>query len=189
MATRGNPKPKTLREKKATAKAHIPERRIFNFEICEEILWRMCNGQMLRHILKSDPERYPTHGAFYLWLNECQLSDDPRMKGLLDMYTRAQEFRALFLEEEIIELADNPLPAETITQLESEETGEFPKTKKETRRMIQDAIARSALAIDSRKWVAARLSPKRNAEAAMKRAAEKADDGTLVIVGGLPDED
>lgn len=104
----------------------------FDF-ICNEIL----EGKALRTILKG--ENMPAPAIFYKWLDEDELK--------VKQYARACNYRAESIFDEILEIADNT-SNDTITT----ERGDIPNS---------EWIARSRLRVDSRKWIASKLNPKK----------------------------
>jgi hypothetical protein len=68
-------------------------------EIAAEIIDRIENGESIRGICDSDPERFPTSGAFCQWL-EAQ-------PELAKQYARATSERAAKLAHETIAIADD----------------------------------------------------------------------------------
>ncbi|MDX1902136.1 MAG: terminase small subunit protein [Gammaproteobacteria bacterium] len=110
-----------------------------NPEMIAEILDQIVFGKSLVSILKSKPE-YPRYSTFMEWLNED--------KSLADKYTRAKEEQADFLAEELLEIAD-----ETSHDTIINENGrEVPNS---------EWINRSRLRVDTRKWIASKLKPKK----------------------------
>jgi hypothetical protein len=77
--------------------------------------------------------------TFYDWLN---LSEDNAKR-----YARAREAQADFIVDEIIEIADDNSGDTTVTENGIQENREF--------------TSRSRLRVDARKWIAAKLRPKK----------------------------
>ena len=69
-------------------------------------------------------------------------------------YARAKESQAEFLAEEILQIADTELKTTDVTEYENSEGGGISKT-------TRDNIQRARLMIDSRKWLASKLKPKK----------------------------
>lgn len=83
--------------------------------------------------------------TFYSWID----SD----KKLMNKYARAKELQSEFLVEEIIALSDNERP---VTEEISNSEGTYTVTK--------DNYNRTRLQVDSRKWLASKLYPKKFGE-------------------------
>ena len=75
----------------------------------------------------------------FRWLNDN--------KEFCDKYARAREVQAEYLADQIIEIADD-----TANDYKSTENGEVVNS---------EAIARSRLRVDARKWKASKLAPKK----------------------------
>lgn len=87
---------------------------------------------------------------------------DADKKEFADEYARAKEEQADFLAEQILEIADDSSEDEQIN----------PKTGEIT--INQEFVQRSKLRIDARKWVAAKLKPKKYGE---KTSIDHTTDG------------
>jgi hypothetical protein len=120
---------------------------IFTPELGLAICKRISEGEGLRAICRT--EGFPNPGTVYRWLLEAV---DPNandgLKLFSDQYTRAREHQAEVYADEIIEISDN---STNDTQLDDEgnEITNF------------DNIQRSRLRVDSRKWLAGKLRPKK----------------------------
>jgi len=75
---------------------------------------------------------------------------DPRYEYFLNNYTRAKEAQAELMAGEIVSIADKPLIGEVIKETKD---GTFTETG--------DNVQRSRLMVESRKWVASKLLPKK----------------------------
>ena len=127
--------------------AYSPEERtnIVNI-ICD----RMAEGESLRTILLD--KKMPDAKTFYKWIDE----DEEK----LQQYARAIELRADFYADEILEIsdmqnADAYLTEDGRTQIDGQ------------------AIQRSKLQVDTRKWLMGKLQPKKYG-----------DKNTTVLEGG-----
>ncbi len=107
-------------------------------EIADDICERLSDGESLKAI--CSPEEMPTRSTVYRWLG---IHDE-----FSDMYARAREEQAETLADEIIAISD-----ETYADYEKDKDGNL-KTNNE-------AIQRSRLRVDARKWVAAKLKPRK----------------------------
>jgi hypothetical protein len=110
--------------------------------ICEEIA---TTDHSLRRI--CDAEGMPSPSTVYLWLG--------RVLEFSEQYARARERQADVLAGQILEISDDG--SRDITQTEDGEV------------VNHEHIQRSRLRVDSRKWLASKLAPKKYGE---KVAAE-----------------
>ena len=110
-------------------------------EIVGAILGRIADGESLKSICRD--ANLPSCGVFYRWL----LEDDK----LADRYARAREDQAEALADEILEIADDGrndwMESNAPNSPGWVANGEH--------------IQRSRVRIDSRKWLAAKLRPKK----------------------------
>ncbi|MHC2462104.1 terminase small subunit-like protein [Bradyrhizobium embrapense] len=110
----------------------------YSLELAALICDRMAEGESLRTICKA--EDMPARSTVFLWL--------AAHKEFSDLYARATDARAHLLAEEILEISDD---------------GRNDTYKDDDGHVItdHDVIARSRLRVDSRKWLAARLAPRK----------------------------
>lgn len=113
---------------------------IYSQELAETICKRLAQGESMRSICFDDD--MPSQATIYNWLA------DEKMCSFLEMYTRAREVQAECLAEEIISIADD---GANDTYIDDE--GQ--------RKTDYDNIARSKLRVEARKWVAAKLLPRK----------------------------
>lgn len=113
----------------------------FTKEVADEICERISNGESLRAICLD--EHMPGKSTVFRWLAADQVFQD--------QYTRAREAQAETLADEMVDIADDG------------HNDWMEKNFGEDTRWVEngEAIRRSALRIDTRKWVAARLLPKK----------------------------
>jgi hypothetical protein len=104
------------------------------FVICE----RLSQGESLRKICSDD--EMPGKSSVMRWL-----ADNAAFR---DQYARARESQADHYAEEILEIADEA-SRDTVT----DEDGNV--------RQIAEVVNRSRLRVDTRKWLMARLAPKK----------------------------
>jgi len=116
---------------------------IFNQELADKICEMVVEGKSL---IKISKELNFNIASFFRWLRE--------EKDFCDKYTRAKVEQADTLIEEILDIAD---------------CSKFDKTTDENGRVITDHehIARSRLRVDTRKWVAGKMRPKKYGEKLM----------------------
>jgi hypothetical protein len=89
----------------------------------------------------------PDYNTFARWLNEVGQAGDE----LRDQYARAKEQQMDFLAEQILEIADTSV--EATKTVDSDENGRTTTTT--------DAVDRSRLKVDARKWLMSKLKPKK----------------------------
>lgn len=106
------------------------------FVICE----RLGEGESLRKICSD--EAMPDKSTIMRWL-----ADRAEFR---DQYARAREAQADYWAEEIVEIADTPV--------EGEKTEESEQGTKVVR---EDMLGHRRLQIDTRKWLMARMAPKK----------------------------
>jgi hypothetical protein len=102
--------------------------------ICE----RIAKGESLRKICLDD--NMPAHSTILKWLRDID--------GFSSQYARAREDQAEFYLDEIIAISD-----ESSQDKIANEDG--------TERTDSEAIQRSKLRVDTRKWAMAKLAPKK----------------------------
>lgn len=115
-------------------------------QIATEICALLAEGYPLTQICKR--KGMPSIQVVYLWLTQ----EDK--KEFLDMYTRARQDQADTLADEIITIADD---SEADTMFIRQHGEEIAVENKEW-------INRSRLRVDARKWVAAKLKPRKYAD-------------------------
>lgn len=111
----------------------------YNEDIADKICERLADGESLRQICADDA--MPSRSAVFKWLG--------KHPEFADQYARAREEQAETLADEIVGIAD-----ETEVRAQGED-GEVVLSLDPT------AIARNRLRVDARKWVAAKLKPKK----------------------------
>jgi hypothetical protein len=119
-------------------------------EIADLICEKLCDGESLRAICLSDD--MPSRSTVFKWLNDNQYFSD--------QYARAKEEQAESLADDIIAIADQY------------------DTAKDT--LQPDLVQRAKLRIDSRKWVASKLKPKKYGDKVQTEISGK-DGGPLQL--------
>lgn len=109
-------------------------------EIALEICEKLADGMSLRAICRD--EGMPSKGTIFRWLEA-----NPSFQ---DQYARARDVQADSLADDIIDIADTPLMG-----VKTETKGDEVKT------IEGDMIEHRRLQVDARKWVAAKLKPKK----------------------------
>lgn len=136
-------------------------------EYSEEVATAICNriadGESLRSICSDDD--MPSREAVRLWLSDAEKNEDSKYALFLGQYACARVEQAHHYAEEIIEIADDG----------SNDTYE---DKNGNELVNHDHIARSRLRVDSRKWLASKLAPKKYGD---KLAHVGGDEGDAPI--------
>ena len=137
MTTKKKP---AVKKSKKTIKA-IGRPSKYSDALTEVICGRIANGESLVRIC-LDP-LMPSRSSVILWLTQYE--------GFSVRYARAREAQADYLLEELVQIADDGSNDTYISEDGKELTN-------------QDVIARSRLRVDARKWVIAKLAPKKYGE-------------------------
>lgn len=111
----------------------------FSMDLALRICERMATGESLRSICKSPG--FPSEAAVRQWA----IAD---REGFASHYARAREAQMDALAEDLLEIADDSA-GDTVTDADGNE-----KTN-------QEAVARSRLRVDARKWLMSKIAPKR----------------------------
>jgi len=113
----------------------------YNEVIADAICDELATGRSLLQI--TEGKDFPSERTVYRWL---EINAEFRQK-----YARAREFQAEHYASQIVALADTPVVARKIV-IKADGSEEIT---------IGDAVDRTRLQIDARKWYAARLNPKK----------------------------
>lgn len=113
--------------------------------IAAEICSKLSEGMSLRQICRDD-DKMPTMSTVYLWLMSHQ--------EFSDQYTKARDEQADTLADEIIDISDNG----------TNDWMEINDPDNPGYRANGEAVNRSRLRVDARKWVASKLKPKKYGE-------------------------
>jgi hypothetical protein len=113
-------------------------------EIADEICAQLAEGRSLRTVCKA--ETMPSVPTVFSWMR--------RFPEFLNQYARAKEESADYLAEETLEIADDG-SNDWITSNDPDNAGY---------RANGEHIARSRLRVDTRKWIASKLKPKKYGE-------------------------
>lgn len=114
----------------------------FNQDIADEICEEITLGNSIRTVCK--PEHMPAISTFYRWLRE----HDEFQK----QYARACEERTEAMSEDILDIADDG--TNDFMEVERQDGSTYTKADNE-------AIQRSRLRIDTRKWLMSKMKPKK----------------------------
>lgn len=123
----------------------LGRRTLYTDELAKEICEQIAHGNSLVSILKK--EGMPSYQTVLDWLLKAEQGIEP-YKNFLGMYTRAREDQAEYLADEIIDIADNS-------------TNDTIVDEKGRARCDHEWVHRSRLRVDARKWVAAKLKPRK----------------------------
>lgn len=137
----------------------------FSQEIFDEICVRIAEGESLRKICKDD--KMPSLVAVWKWLNNSE--------ELVKQYTRAREEQAETFVDEILDIADD-----NKDDIFVDDNGKLI--------INQEVIARSRLRVDSRKWIASKLKPKRFGDYTKIQAEVKDTSATSSWLGEVLSE-
>lgn len=118
---------------------------IFSIELADRICERLVEGESLRSICKDDD--MPSVGTVCRWL-----ADDAH-PGFREQYARAREAQADTIFDEQLDIADDA---------SNDWMERFDKDGQSLGWVLNgEHVQRSKLRIDTRKWMAAKLAPKR----------------------------
>ena len=113
---------------------------IYCDELAETICLRIVEGESLRKI--CDDKDMPNKATVFRWLG------DDSHPGFREQYQFAMEMRADYFAEELIEIADD-----SRNDLTQDENGKVT--------VDHEVVARARLRCDIRKWLMARMAPKK----------------------------
>jgi hypothetical protein len=131
---------------------------LYTEEIAAHICGRLAAGEPLVRI--CDTEGMPHVATVYRWL--------AAREDFRDLYARAREDQADTLADEILAIADTP---QLGVKTKTDEDGKTETTE-------GDMIEHRRLRVDARKWIAAKLKP--------KKYGDKLDlEGALSMTGSL----
>lgn len=141
--------------KKATAKK--PARRklgrpeVYTTELGKAICRAIATGNRGLKTLCSNNKGFPSYQTVFNWL-----ADPEKYGEFVDLYARAKEEQADFLADEMLDIADNPVQgSRTVHKTGGKHGLEISKT------IDGDMVERSRLMIDTRKFLASKLKPKK----------------------------
>lgn len=106
-----------------------------------KIIERICAGESLSSICRD--ERMPARSTVLLWVANNR-------EGFSDRYAKACQARAYYWADELIDIADDSTNDYMVRQSKS---GEEQET------VNPEAIGRSRLRVDTRKWLLSKLIP------------------------------
>jgi hypothetical protein len=133
---------------------------LYTEELAHEICVRLGSGESLRKICLD--ERIPSIATVMSWLT--------KKPDFLEQYTRAREIQAETQFDELIDIVDQPPELSHIT----DKNGELVEVKFDS-----SYVAWMKLRVDTRKWTAARMAPKKYGE---QKTPEVTNDLTVIDV-------
>ena len=133
---------------------------IYSDKLAHDICVRLGLGESLRKICMD--EEMPHIATVMNWLT--------RRPDFLEQYTRAREIQAETQFDELIDIVDQPPELSHITNKD----GELVEVKFDS-----SYVAWMKLRVDTRKWTAARMAPKKYGE---QKQPEQAQDLTVIDV-------
>jgi hypothetical protein len=133
----------------------------YSDEVAHEICTRLGLGESLRKICRDDD--MPSLASVMSWLTT--------KPDFLEQYTRAREIQAETQFDELVDIVDQPPELNYVT----DKNGELIEVKFDS-----SYVAWMKLRVDTRKWTAARMAPKKYGD--HKPPEEKADQ-TVIDVG------
>lgn len=148
----------------------------YNEDIADVICQLVASGQSVLSISKLD--NMPSDVTIYAWLN--------RHQEFLRKYELAIEQRGLVYGEQIVEIADN-IPTEIYFRDDAgnvytiEQVAELTKQERQDLGLLpfgmtSERLTREKLRIDARKWVAARLTPRKYGDRSKLDVGGQADN-------------
>ena len=132
----------------------------FSQEIFDKICERIASGESLRKICRED--KMPAMVNVWRWLNDSE--------ALSKQYTHAREEQAETLADEIQEICDAEIPVGIDGKIDN------------------GAVNQARLRIDSRKWIASKLKPKRFGDYTKIQAEVKDTSSTSSWLGEVLSE-
>jgi hypothetical protein len=142
-----------------------PPRLPFSQTVADDICERLAKGESLRAIVRTG--NYPSLPTIFKWLDEH--------KPFADQYTRARETQAETLAMEALEIADDGSQDHILRSRD----GAYEVV------VDQEALQRSRLRVDTRKWMAGKLKPKVYGE---RQQVELSGSITVELAGKSDDE-
>jgi hypothetical protein len=132
----------------------------YSDEVAHEICTRLGLGDSLRKICRDD--HMPSLGSVMNWLTT--------KPDFLQQYTRAREIQAETQFDELVDIVDQPPELNYVT----DKNGELIEVKFDS-----TYVAWMKLRVDTRKWTAARMAPKKYGD---HKAPEQKEDQTVIDV-------
>ena len=144
-----------------TEAASVGRPTLYTQELADIVCERLANGESMRSVARDDS--MPAMSTLFKWLRD--------IKAFSEQYTRAKEESANALFEDLLDIADNSTNDYMTRQSKSGEDYES---------VNPEAIARSRLRVDTRKWALSKLMPKKYGER-IAVAGEPENPLTMII--------
>ncbi len=135
-----------------------------------EICSRIASGESLRNICLSD--HMPDKATVFRWL----LNMKPEYDNFRDQYAQARHMQAEGLADEIMEIADD---GTNDYVLANSEEGDLCRVNPE-------AIGRSRLRVDTRKWYLSKVIPRFKDKPEEKPPADDLAAALMMLIGKQP---
>lgn len=126
----------------------------FNEALADQLCERLINGESLRKICRDDD--MPSASTVCRWLSQNE--------AFREQYAHARVAQADTLADEILDIADDSSADETEGSVNHE------------------IVQRSRLRIDARKWLAAKMSPKRYGDKVALTGGDENDKPLTVVI-------
>lgn len=128
----------------------MPRQSEYTQEVADAICERLSDGESLRAICRDDA--MPAQSTVFKWLADND--------AFAEQYARTREAQAIHMADEILSIAD-----EECTMIRRSKHGGSEKDADEED-MVEvvfdpTAVARNRLRVDARKWLAAKMAPKK----------------------------
>lgn len=130
----------------------MPRQSSYNQETVDKVCEKLAEGHSLRSICRSD-DSMPNMSTIFRWLDENA--------EFASKYARARQVQADVLFDELVDIADDG-------------SNDW-MTRNGYRVEDSEVTKRSQLRIETRKWVASKLLPKKYGEKYLEEAAASAD--------------
>ncbi len=128
-------------------------------ELADTICERLAMGGSMRTIAKD--EAMPALSSMFKWLREN--------KEFSEQYARAKQESADAMAEDILDIADNG-------------SNDYMEREDGTTTYNGDSVQRSRLRVDTRKWLMAKMKPKRYGDKIdMTSGGEKIETNTIIF--------
>jgi len=121
----------------------------FTWEVAEEICERLSAGESLNAILRS--AHMPDYKTVMRWIVTDDVSTRPYLREFRQRYARAREAQAEYYVDLVHQIAEDG-------------TNDYYVDEDGKKRIDHENIARSRLRIDTIKWAAAKMRPKKYAD-------------------------
>lgn len=140
----------------------------YNQKLADKICEQLSQGISLRTVCKGD--KMPSAASVFNWLRT--------KKEFLEQYARAKEESADAMIEDILDIADDG-----VNDWMEVEYGENTVWKTNP-----EAIQRSRLRVDTRKWIASKMKPKKYGDKMDVTSGGKAIKGNAIVFSNFKDE-